>query len=394
MVNVPEWVVWPREPDLSRVLAPVVWSTLTLVERYNRADTWVLTGPASELLPMAVPGMGCILDRDGVQVTSGQVRTIKREVTAEGDMITLGCVSDDDVLARRVCLPDPTHTITSTPAAMADAYDVRTGPRETVLLEYVAANTGPAAAVTARRDTRLMLPMSSGRGGTVRYRARMDNLADVVAVLAEAAGLRVTVRHDESTGTPRLRLAVQTVPDLTNQVIFGDTSTRANAGLSTWGYTLAAPEVTAAVVWAGGEKEDRLAGQWVDSAAQSLWVQRRERVIDQRQTAEADEMADAAAEQLADSATPVEVSFAVTDGPDIRYRLDYEVGARVAVELPGLPGEVSDNVVREVLTEITAGAAERVEVTVGTPGTEATSTREAVRLARALRRLSAVERSM
>lgn len=392
------WEIVPRDADLGRTLDPVTrWSSLDVVERYNIANTWVLSGPSSALR-VFTPGMGCILDRDGDQITSGQVRSIYRRMETDDDgrvhdLTTLGFISDFDELGSRRAFPQPSKVLTPTPSKFTAAHDVRNGPIETVLLAYIAQNLGPAAPVANRRQTKLVLPASLGRGGTTTVSARMDDLARLVHDLGEAGRLRVDVQHDESTGTPRLLLTVSEVPDVSADVRFGFGESPATGTIASWSYKLEAPELTRAIVFSAGELEARDAAQFVDAEAEALWGRAREGLVDQRQTDDVAEITRAGTEALAEGATPVTVEFTVADGPDVEARRDYDVGYKVGVELPDLPEEVSDNVVRELATEVRPNAREKVALVVGTPGATSQSTKQAARLNRALRKIALLERS-
>lgn len=393
------WDIHPRDADLGRTLDPLSnWTELSLVERYNLPSTWVLTGPASELSAFT-PSMGCILDRDGVQVASGQVRTIQRraEYGEDGrlqDTITLSFIEDGKELWSRLGQPDPAHTITSTPSTFSTAYDTRTGSREDLILDYIAANLGPAAAVTHRRLTSLSLPASLGRGGTTTRKARMDVLGELVAGLAEAANLRVRIVHDESTGTPRLRLRIDDVEDVSADVIFGSVdAARATGFITSWGYSIEDPQVTDAIAFSVGDKAARQVTRVNSAAAIALWNRRYEVLVDQSQTDDTSDITDALNDRLLEGETPTSIEFTVAPGGDISYRTDYHVGYRVGVELPGLPVEISDNTIREVTTTIRPEEPEEVSLVVGSPGAQTASTKQAARLNRALRRIALIERS-
>ncbi|MCL1870995.1 MAG: siphovirus ReqiPepy6 Gp37-like family protein [Promicromonosporaceae bacterium] len=396
------WTVWPRDPDLVRRGDPLTWwSQLVHVKRYNQPNTWTLTGPSSQLIGLA-PGCGVILDRDGVQVDSGNVREIWRTRTADPDTgrltdtTTLAFTSDKDVLWSRLCWPDPAHDLGATPSSFAVSHDVRTGPRETVLLGYIAANLGPTASISRRRLASLVVPSSNGRGGTVTAQARMDVLGDLVATLAEAAGLILDVQHDESSGAPRLALSVTTAPDVSGTVVFGPPEVaRATAPIVGLEYRLTAPDLTDAVMFAAGDEEARVGARFSDEAAVTLWARRREALIDQRQTNDATALAAAGADSLAQGSSPVALAFTVADSHDVVLGRDYDVGSLVGFETPELPDAwVLDNRVREVTTTVEAGGTERHDVVVGTPGATARDTRQARLLARVLPRLAALERSL
>lgn len=393
------WDIHPRDADLGRSLDPLSrWTTLELVERYGPPDSWVITGPAQELA-VFTPGMGALLDRDGEQVASGQVRHFERRAEYDDngrltDTITLGCVADTRELWSRLVYPDPSHAITSTPSTFSVSHDTRTGTREALILGYIASNLGPLAPLVDRRLASLVLPASLGRGGTTTKNLRMNVLGDVVAELAEAGGLQVRIVHDEATGTPRLLLVVAEVADVSADVVFGTAdAARATGHVTSWGFTMEDPEVSDAVAFSAGELTAREATRLADAGAVALWNRRREVLVDQRQTDDPDEITDALTERLAEGGTPTSVEFTVATSSDIRYRIDFAVGDRVGVELPGLPLEASDNTVREVTTSVAYGEPEQVSLVVGTGGAQSTSTRSAARLNRALRRLAMIERS-
>ena len=393
------WEIHPRDADLGRTLDPLSrWTSLDLVERYGPPDTWVLTGPASEL-SVFTPGMGCILDRDGEQITSGKLRHIERksEYDDEGrlqDNITLGFIADTQRLWSRLCYPNPATTITSTPGTFSVAHDTRTGTREALILAYTAANLGPAAPVTSRRLATLVLPSSLGRGGTTTKKLRMDVLGDVVAELAEAGGLRVRIVHDEVGETRRLLMVIDDVEDVSTDVVFGSQDVaRATGYVTGYSYTIEDPQVTDAIAFSAGELTARQATRLSDSDALALWGDRAEVLVDQRQTDDVSEITDALTDRLAEGATPTAVEFSVAPGTDALFRTHYDVGYRVGVELPGLPEEVSDNTIREANTKVEFEQPERLSLVVGTPGAQTASTKRAARLNKALKRIAMIERS-
>lgn len=403
------WTIHPRDTDLGRTLDPLSdWTRLDVVERHNRPDTWVLKGPTRALSAFTA-GMGAILqqawvDSAGVthtdQITSGKARLLGRDMRYDPDRgetvdeITLGFIADTKRLWNRRCYPDPSHALSSTASTFSTAHDTRTGTREDIILDVIADNLGPAAGVVARRLSTLALPTSLARGGTTTRKFRMDNLGDAVAELAEQAGLRVRIVHDESTGSPRLLLRIDDAPDVSANVIFGTPEVAAaTAGhLVALKYQLEAPEVTHAIAWAAGEKTEREATLLSDSAAVALWGERVEDVVDQRHTDDPDDIADALTDRLADGASPVSMEFSVLPGRDARLRQHYDVGYRVGVEIPDLPEAVSDNTIREVSTTVTGDGDDAVSIVVGTPGARSNSNRDAARLNRALERIARLER--
>lgn len=395
-----QWDVWPRGADLTRNGDPVHWWTeLVHVKRYGLPNTWTLTGPPAGLLPFT-PGMGCILDRDGVQVDSGTVRDVWRTRRFDAttgrveDEVTLAFTSDKDVLWSRLLYPDPAHDLTGTMSKFSRSHDTRTGSREAILLGYIGANLGPSAPIVRRRLDSLLVPASAGRGGSTSYKARMNVLGDVVVELAEAGNLIVDVQHDESTGVPRLALSVDSAPDVSADVVFGPQEVaRATAPIVELEYRIQAPELTDAVVFSAGEETARDAARFSDEAAVSLWGMRREVLVDQRQTDDPQQVTDAGLQALEDGASPVSASFTVAASADVQVGREFDTGWRVGIEIPELPaGWVLDNRVREITTTVNRDSPERHDIVVGTPGASANSTRQAQVLARALRRIAQLER--
>lgn len=396
------WTIWPRNADLTRGPdAIAVWSELVVVERYitNGPATWILTGP-SEHLSVFTPGMGSILEDDGVFVASGQVYSFARgyqphEETGElVDTTTLGFIDDTDELWSRLCWPDPAHVLTGTPSTFSTTYDERTGDREDLMLGYIADNLGPAAPIASRRQPALVVPASLGRGGSTTFQARMDVLGEVAAALCEDGDLDVRVQHAEPGGVPQLPVAVSTVADVSDDVVFGSAqAARATGIVSTWRYTMDAPELTDAILFSAGDLELREGSRFTDEAAVTRWSRRRERLVDQGYTDDLAVIQDAGARALADGASPVGVEFDLTDGGDVIYRTTYHLGDRVGVELPGLPLEISAPRVREVVTTAQPNVPDRRTVVVGSPGATSIDPPDAALLEQTMRQVAKLERN-
>ena len=396
-----DWQIHPRNADLSRSFDPISgWSSMVLVERLNSPDTWTVTGPA-DALGVFEPGMGCILDRDGVQITSGQVTRISRSSTVEGgrvvESVTVAFASDLAALGGRVVFPTPSHALSSiATSTFPAAYDLRSGAVETLILGYVSSHLGSGAQV-GRQLSRLRLPASQGRGGTTQVSARLDNLGVLVQSLAEAGNLRVTVQHAEDANGAWLDLAIAPVADLSVDVRFGTAESTATGLITEWAYEIGAPTVTRAIPAGGGELAAREFLQVTDAAAETLWARSTEFVVDQRQVdpASVDKLAEltrAAQESLTEGAGPVSVSFVPTLGPDLEYRSDVKVGDIVGYDLPGL--DPAEDKIREATTTVAVEngqPTERVAVVVGTP--DAPTSRTQQQAARALRAVTAIQRS-
>lgn len=397
-----DWMITPRMADLSRGPDPIAaWTKLELVERCNTPGVWTLDGPARDL-GVFEAGMGCILTRDGEQIVSGQLWSYDRGGGYDPttgrlvETMTLGFIEDGDAFSDRLAWQVPSKNLTGTLSKFSAEHDVRTGPREDLLLAYVNANLGPGA-VANRRMSNLVLPASLGRGGSGRFTARMNDLAVVVHDLAEAAGLRVRIVHDESTGTPRLLVVVEETHDRSAEVRFGPPDQAVSGFVTSWKFHYEDPQLTRPIAAAGGEGVDRLYAQKIDASAEALWGRARERAVDQRQTSDQGEVDAAMDDALAEGAAPASVEFDVADGADVRYREHYGLGDTVTVLLAGLPPALRQQPVREATTTVQKGAGsatEAVKIVVGSPGATAYDIEtDASTLTRALRDLRKLEGS-
>lgn len=383
-----QWMIVPRAKDLRRRFNPVrFWSKLTVIERHNvtgvKAGAWSVTGLNEGLTGLLSAGNGVILFRDGVKIMSGDIVSIARG----SKQSTVSGWSDTTLPDDRLVAPNPAQSW----AAQSTDYDNRTGPAETVLLNYINANVGPGA-LASRRIAGLRVPASAGRGKTTTVKGRFDKVGTVLADVAESGGLHYDIAQDEDTLGPFLQTTVRPVADLSANVRFGTAGSFTGAVIgSDWSYTLERPTVTDAVVAGGGEGADRILVEKVDTTAEATWGRKIEQLIDQRQTTDTTELADAGTDALSDGANPVSVSFTVTDQPDVRYRRDWQVGDKVGVSVDGI--DLTD-VVREVTTTVTAqqGAAnEVISAVVGSRDSSKWTTKTNTKVAKALRAIDRLQ---
>ena len=341
------------------------------------------------------------MDRDGEQITSGQVTNINRVGSTEGvrvtDTMTVTFAADLAAFGGRTVRPSPTTVLTpGVITTFPDAYDLRTGTVEDLILGYVGSHIG-ASALTDRRLARLRLPASQGRGGTTQVSGRFDDLGVLVQALAEAGGLRVRLVHSEDLNGPWLDLVIDQISDLSVDIRFGTADTTSAGLISGWEYEISAPTATRALLGLGGELEAREVLEMRDTAAEVLWGRSWEKFVDQRGIAPDSEnkLAEATREgqQALDAGRgPVKVAFTPMLGPDLEYRRDVKVGDIVGYDLPGL--DPAEDKIREATTTVSAEAGKKTEdisVVVGTP--DASSSRSQQQAAKALRAVNVIQRS-
>lgn len=396
-----EWAIIPRNGDLSRGPDPVSnWTSLKLVERHLLPDTWSITAPSAEMTAFQ-PKTGCILMRGTQQVTSGKLTNLQRGRSSGTNGFTVDTTtatfsSDLLLLGHRIVTPAPTFSMpVNTLFKFPAAYDLRTGPIETLIIGYVRSHAGDLAVVD-RRIARLRLPASQGRGGSTQVSGRFDHLGVLVQTLAEAGNLRVRIVHTEDGGGAWMDLVIEPVSDLSADVRFGTAESASSGIITDWDYEIGMPTTTRAIVAGGGELADRDVLQRRLTATETLWGISAETLIDQRHidptsTDKLAELTRGGDEALQENAGPVKVSFTPALGPDLQYRRDVRVGDIVGYDLPGL--DPAKDKIREATTVVTVAPGQQTEtvsVVVGTP--DAPTTRTQQQTARALRAINVIQR--
>lgn len=333
------WTLRQRSGALTPGKVYTDW-TGTLVERTNLPDTLQVEGPLERLRDLLVPGSGVTLE-DGVGTRFSGPLT---EFTKRGDGTCTATFASDLIwLWGRICYPTPAAVWQSQSAD----YDTRTGAAETVLLAFVNANVGPGA-LAARQRPGLTLPTTLGRGGTVTITARFDNVGQLVRDIAEAAGLRVTVLQAGAS----LVLAVDQPADLSAWARYGTGDAGGPGILSEeWEYTVKAPELTRALVGGGGEGAARILRERASTPVESLWGNRSEVFVDQRNTSDTAELDKAGDDEIADGAEPVQIRATVPDVEGMRLVSNVPVGSLVGLDLDG---DFIVDRLRQVTTEIAA----------------------------------------
>lgn len=397
-----------RAADLT-VVAPIdVYTEVELVPKFNPVsletcgtflvrmpmrtrDSWGRLRWNRAAAALLEDGAGITSSLDGQRVLTGSVEEPERSRTGSGtEQLEVFGYSDDQWLAVRNAWAVPGSNDLA--AQDAQSHDVRRGPAETIIKQYVTAGVGPGAPLE-RRVPPLVVPTSSGLGSTITGRARFYNLAQLVTDLcAEGGGLGWRVVQ---VGT-ELRFEVFMPRDRTRHARFSP----ALRNVSSYRFKTPKGKVTRAIVAGGGQGINRL---FREAKIAVPWWLYREAYVDRRdagggadQTMTTEERAAAAAELEQTAAEAVAsgqlaASFAapVQDTPAVGFMREYGPLDRVRVSVAGTR---ADDIVRQVSIK---GGPSGVSIfpTVGVPDQDP-STDLQRRLREAERRLAQLERGV
>ena len=336
--------VYVRDPNLKRLGQVTDYTELTVVPRNNAVGAITMTISAdSPAAPLLVEGNGLIVKTAaGDTVLSGPIRTPdwQRSTNDAGSgKLTIGAVSDTEILARYTCWPVPTAAIGSQTASV---YKINVGAAETGMRDLVNLNAGPGAQAS-RKNPLLTLAPNGFHGATlVREVNQFDNLLTVLQDIAAAAGLGFRVIQVGSalqfqvfqpvnrSGTARFSFGLGNLTDAS--------------------YTTTPPTCTRAIVVAGGSPSPRVCK--VYDRTDPLWPGLvLEQFVDQTgvDTASVDltaQMDQAGEEALTNGAGQGSLSISPIDLPLLQYGRDYNVGDIVSAQLRG--GTWYTDVVQEV----------------------------------------------
>ncbi|MFD5940293.1 siphovirus ReqiPepy6 Gp37-like family protein [Streptomyces griseus] len=362
--------VYVRNPALERIGQIDDYTSLTVIPRYNAIGSFVLEISAdSGKANLLAEGNGLIIrTADGDLVDSGPIRTVdwsrSKDDSGEGKL-TVGGVSDTEVLARYTCWPAPGSAIGS----QADTvYKISGVVAETAMRALVNLNAGPGA-LAARKNVLLTLATDGGRGSAVtRQLNQFDGLLAVLTDIANAAGLGFRVVQVGS----GLQFQVYEPTDRSGTARFAfDLGNLTDAN-----YTTTPPTCTRAVVVAGGQSSPRQCKTY--DRADPLFL---DLVIEQFvdltsvDTASVDlvpQMDQAAEEALTAGAGQGSLAISPIDIPLLQYGRDYQVGDTVSAKVRD---SWMTDVVREVTLACTAGEGATVKAAVGSSDGDGTVAR-------------------
>ncbi|MDP9953172.1 MULTISPECIES: siphovirus ReqiPepy6 Gp37-like family protein [Streptomyces] len=362
--------VYVRNPALERIGQVDDYTSLTVIPRYNAIGSFVLEISAdSGKANLLAEGNGLIIrTADGTLVDSGPIRTVdwsRSKDDSGAGKLTIGGVSDTEMLARYTCWPAPGSAIGS----QADAvYKISATVAETAMRTLVNVNAGPGA-LASRKNALLTLAANGNRGPAItRQLNQFDSLFAVLQDIANAAGLGFRVVQVGS----GLQFQVYEPTDRSGTARFA--FRRGN--LTDANYTTTPPTCTRAVVVAGGQSSPRQCKTYdrTDALFPGLVL---EQFVDLTSvdTASVDlaaQMDQAAEEALTSGAGQGSLAISPIDIPQLRYGRDYQVGDTVSAMVRE---SWMTDVVREVTLACAATDGVTVKVAVGSSDGDGTVAR-------------------
>lgn len=324
------------------------------IPRWNGVGTWrILCSMKSSVAQHFKSGAGITVALpDGRRFTGQTTKIIKRKTReVPNGLIEVSGVEDTAILGFRLVFPTP-----SQPANLqtATATYNASGPAETVAKNIVRSNLG-SSAIAARKDSKVTVALDAARGGTVNVSARFDNMLDQVQRILTPKGLGFSLRWDDT----KYLFDVYETRDLTGSVKFSE-----NLGnLEGWEYSLAAPQLTQALVAGQGEgtaRNIRIYDDPINNPA--IWGWLIEQFIDRRDTNATLDLDQAAVEAFeAGGGEQFSLVISPTDSVDVRFGRDYYLGDQISVKIDG--SEYNDTVTSAAY-EIRAGSI-RIKPTIG-----------------------------
>lgn len=335
-------IAYPITPAGQR-RAPIRYRAATLVPRHNAVGRWSLVAPLSTVdLGMLDGGWRIAWDGGPANGFGGYID--RAELSVDRDkglpLVTLSGPDDMTILTERIVYPNPA---TNAAAQGTPAYDIRTGVASTVILQYIQYNAGHLALTPRRAPSFTTAITDPAIGGTVSGRARFDPLLDIVAPLAEQAGLAVTI---PSTTAGVRTLGIAAVRDLTAKARFSI----ALRNLQSIRYELRAPAATFVVAGGAGEDTARMFRTANNATEASTW-RWCETFHDARSASSTDggtELAAAAAKRLGETGAVELVDLVPLDTARLTYGVDYRLGDKVLGEFGFGTGLLVPAIIREV----------------------------------------------
>lgn len=317
MVN---YKIYVRDSNFNKVAEIDDYVKLDIILNFNAVGAWSIEMPTNNdaAYELIKPDAGIIVVRNGQTLLSGPATARNRKWSIDSDVLTITGVDDNIFLQRFLAYPVP-----SGPPYTTTDYDVRTGPVETVMKQYVNINIGSAA--QSNRKINITNEVDRGQGLTVTGRARFQTLLDLFSNLSISGG---DIGFKVVQVNNALQFQVYVPQDKSKSVIFSPLL----GNLFDFEYNDTDPDVNYVLSGGMGEGTARLIVEQGDSLSISQFG-RREEFLDKRDTSDVNEINQAIIEELTQKANQTSLSITPADTEAIQFGRDYGLGDIVSVVL-------------------------------------------------------------
>jgi hypothetical protein len=312
--------LYVRDSNFNKVAEIDDYTKLDLTLNFNAVGAWSLELPTNcyAAYELIKPNAGIIVVRNGQTLFSGPATARNRKWSIDSDVLTITGVDDNIFLQRYLSYPVP-----SGPPYTSNDYDVRTGPAESIMKQYVDVNIGLSS--SSNRKINITNEVDQGLGNVITGRARFQTLLDLFSSLAIAGGDLGFKVVQIGNG---LQFQVYQPQDLSKSVIFSPLL----GNLFDFEYNDTDPDTNYVLAGGTGEGTARLLLEQGDNNSISIYG-RREEFMDKRDTSDPNEITQAIAEELTQKANQTSLSITPAETEAIQFGRDYNLGDIVSVVL-------------------------------------------------------------
>lgn len=317
--------------------------TISMTPRHNQQPSGSITlaGDDRKIRLLRDPGARVVCWYRGEYLLGGMVRQINGEGDTSRRELTFQVQDDWRLLRRILAWQVPGSAATAQSSA---EYKTYTGPAETV-----------AKTILSENITRLGLPVtvapSLGRGATITVKVRMTAPSDALFPALDQAGIGLTVRQADGHGPTGGNLVVDAYAPTDYPIVLSEEG----GTLSETSWSLTPPEVTRVILALEGEGTARqFRGPYVNAAAEALYGDVIEQLVDARDLKTTDPNFAALATQraneaLAEGAAVAGLSLELNESQTLRYGGEngVHVGDRLTAAIVGAGVPTITDVLRQ-----------------------------------------------
>lgn len=312
----PDYQLFVRDQYFNRVAEIENFQSITMKPAFNAVGAFELVLPTNSKATQYIlsPQAGIIVVRNGTTIFSGPINQRARKWSVQDDLLTISGYDDNFYLQSRLALPNVQGN---------NDYDVRTGPCESIMKQYVSYNMGVNA--SGDRKINLTPEVDQARGTTITGRARYQNLLELCGSLAlQGGGLGFKVVQSGN----GLQFQVYQPIDKTTSVIFSPLL----GNLLDFDYTDVNPESNYLIAAGTGTGAARAMYSGGDNDSIAAYG-RVEGFLDKRDTSDQNELIQAVSEGLKTQSNQTTLNITPVDTDAVQFVRDYTLGDKVSVVL-------------------------------------------------------------